>query len=101
MPRRLKSSARCCVRPPASTSSGRRDMAPLRVVQWTTGIVGASALRAILDDDRLELVGVFAHGAEKVGQDAGALAGRPYTGVVATDDVDALLGLAPDCVVYM
>jgi 2,4-diaminopentanoate dehydrogenase len=74
---------------------------PLRVVQWTTGIVGASALRAILDDDRLELVGVFAHGVEKVGQDAGALAGRPDTGVVATDDVDALLALKPDCVVYM
>ncbi|WP_319445153.1 MULTISPECIES: dihydrodipicolinate reductase [unclassified Mycobacterium] len=76
-------------------------MAPMRVVQWTTGIVGASALRAILDDDRLELVGVFAHGAAKVGQDAGALAGRPATGVIATDDDDALIALRPDCVVYM
>jgi hypothetical protein len=76
-------------------------MAALRVVQWTTGIVGASALRAILDDDRLELVGVFAHGAEKVGQDAGALAGRPPTGVCASDDIDAILALRPDCLVYM
>jgi hypothetical protein len=76
-------------------------MTAVRVVQWTTGIVGASAVRAILDDDRLELVGVFAHGTAKVGQDAGALVGRPDTGVIATDDVDALIGLRPDCVVYM
>jgi len=76
-------------------------MAAARVVQWTTGIVGASALRAILDDARLELVGVFAHGTVKVGQDAGTLAGRPATGVLATDDVDALIALRPDCVVYM
>lgn len=76
-------------------------MAPIRVVQWTTGIVGASALRAILDDDRLELVGVFAHGAGKIGRDAGRLAGRSDTGVSATDDVDALIALRPDCVVYM
>ncbi|WP_319436401.1 dihydrodipicolinate reductase [Mycobacterium sp. RTGN5] len=73
----------------------------MRVVQWTTGIVGASALRAILDDDRLELVGVFAHGPDKVGCDAGALAGRADTGIIATDDVAALLALKPDCVVYM
>jgi hypothetical protein len=76
-------------------------MPTIRVVQWTTGIVGASALRAILDDPRLELVGVFAHGAEKVGQDAGVLAGRAATGVIATADVRALIDLHPDCVVYM
>lgn len=76
-------------------------MTALRIVQWTTGIVGASALRAILDDDRLELVGVFAHGPAKVGQDAGILAGRPPTGVLATDDADALIALKPDCLVYM
>jgi 2,4-diaminopentanoate dehydrogenase len=73
----------------------------IRVVQWTTGIVGASALKAILDDPRLELVGVFAHGAEKVGEDAGVLAGRAPTGVIATDDIRALIDLRPDCVVYM
>jgi hypothetical protein len=76
-------------------------MPAIRVVQWTTGIVGASALRAILDDPRLELVGVFAHGAEKVGVDAGELAGRPSTGVIATADVQALIERRPDCVVYM
>jgi hypothetical protein len=74
---------------------------PIRVVQWTSGIVGSSALRAILDDPRLELVGVFAHSPSKVGIDAGAIAGRDPIGVVATDDVDALTALAADCVVYM
>jgi hypothetical protein len=75
--------------------------APIRVVQWTTGIVGSAALRAIIDDPRLELVGVFAHSAAKVGTDAGALAGRPATGIVASDDIEALLAAAPECVVYM
>jgi 2,4-diaminopentanoate dehydrogenase len=73
----------------------------LRVVQWTTGIVGRSALRAILDDARLELVGVYAHSSDKVGVDAGTIVGHAPVGVVATNDVDALLGLGADCVVYM
>jgi hypothetical protein len=40
------------------------------------------------------------HSAEKVGIDAGELAGIAPVGVVATDDADALLALAPDCIVY-
>ncbi len=73
----------------------------LRVIQWTTGIVGSAALRAIIDDPRLDLVGVFAHSPDKVGCDAGDLVGRGSTGVLATDDIEDLLALAPDCVVYM
>jgi hypothetical protein len=71
------------------------------VVQWTTGITGASSVRAILDDPRYELVGLFAHGADKVGVDAGELVDRPATGVVATNDAASLFDLKPDCVVYM
>lgn len=74
---------------------------PIRVVQWTSGIVGASAIRAILDDPRLELVGVYCHGADKRGQDAGILADRPPIGILATDDIDSVLASKPDCVVYM
>ncbi len=73
----------------------------LRVVQWTSGIVGASAIRAVLEDPRLELVGVYAYSPSKVGKDAGEIASVPATGVKATDDVNALLALKPDCVVYM
>lgn len=73
----------------------------LRVVQWTTGIVGRAALRAVLDDPRLELVGVYAHSPAKVGLDAGVIADRDPVGVVATDDAEHLIGLQADCVVYM
>ncbi|MBW8783665.1 MAG: hypothetical protein JF593_03340 [Novosphingobium sp.] len=75
-------------------------MDKLSVVQWTTGKVGKLSLRAILDDPRLELVGVYAHGKDKVGQDAGTLCGRPETGICATDDVDALVALKPDSALY-
>lgn len=75
-------------------------MQPLRVVQWSTGNVGRQALAAVLDHPDLELVGVFAFGAGKVGRDAGELCGRASVGILATDDTDALLALRPDCVVY-
>jgi 2,4-diaminopentanoate dehydrogenase len=72
-----------------------------RVVQWTTGNVARETVRAVLARPDLELVGAYAFSAEKVGKDVADLCGldRP-TGVVATDDVDELLGLRPDCVVY-
>jgi hypothetical protein len=70
---------------------------PIRVVQWTTGNVGRRSLRAIVANPQLELVGCYAWSDEKVGRDAGALAGIADTGVLATNDVDALLALRPDC----
>lgn len=72
----------------------------LRVVQWTTGNVGRRALRAIAGHPALELAGVFAHGKDKVGRDAGELCGLGPLGIRATDDVDALLALHPDCISY-
>jgi len=71
-----------------------------RVVQWATGNVGQRALRAVLDRGEFELVGVHAYSPDKVGQDVGTLAGIAPVGVLATDDVDALIGEAPDCVIY-
>lgn len=74
---------------------------PLRVIQWTTGNIGRRSLHAILSRPDLELAGVFAHGAEKVGRDAAELCGWPEpTGVLATDDVDALLALGADACCY-
>jgi hypothetical protein len=72
----------------------------LRVVQWTTGNVGRRALRAIAANPQLELVGLYAWSADKVGRDAGELAGIEKLGVAATNDADALIDLAPDCVSY-
>ena len=71
-----------------------------RVVQWTTGNVGRRSVRAILTKPELELVGCYAWSADKVGTDVGELCGIDPVGVAATDDVDALLALRPDCVVY-
>ncbi|WP_370249309.1 hypothetical protein [Nocardioides sp.] len=74
---------------------------PLRVIQWTTGNIGSRALHAILARPDLELAGVYAHSPDKVGRDAAELCGWPEpTGVLATDDVDALLALAPDACSY-
>ena len=72
----------------------------LRVVQWCTGIVGTSAVRAMLRHPGLEVVGCFAYSEEKRGVDVGTLCGLDPIGVEATDDVEALLALGPDCVLY-
>ena len=75
-------------------------MEPKRVVQWTTGNVGERSVVAIQANPGLELVGCYAWSPDKVGRDVGELCGIAPTGVLATDDVDALLALEPDCVVY-
>ncbi|ADP81302.1 NAD(P)H-dependent amine dehydrogenase family protein [Pseudofrankia inefficax] len=76
-------------------------MLPLRVVQWTTGIVGRSAVRTVLAHPDLELVGCFSWSADKAGRDVGELCGIGPVGVVATDSVEEILGLRPDAVLYM
>lgn len=75
-------------------------MDKLRVIQWTTGKVGKLSLRAILDDPRLELAGVYAYSQDKAGKDAGELCGRSECGVTATSDVDALIATGADSVLY-
>jgi hypothetical protein len=72
-----------------------------RVIQFSTGNVGRHSLRAIIGRPDLELVGVHASGPDKIGKDAAELCGlEGPTGVRATDDIDALIALGPDCVVY-
>ncbi|KUI01613.1 dihydrodipicolinate reductase [Mycobacterium sp. IS-3022] len=72
-----------------------------RVVQFSTGNVGQHSLRTLIGRPDLELVGVHAANPDKIGRDAAELCGLSEpTGVVATDDIDALIALKPDCVVY-
>jgi hypothetical protein len=71
-----------------------------RVAVWSTGGVGSHAVDAVHRRPDLELVGVWVHNPDKVGKDAGALAGLEPIGVTATNDADALIALRPDCVVY-
>lgn len=74
---------------------------PLRVVQWTTGNIARQTVRAVLARDDLELVGVFAYSADKGGVDVGELCHLGHAvGVAATDDIEELLALRPDCVIY-
>ncbi len=73
----------------------------IRVAQVATGNAGRLTLRQLITDDRFELVAVSVSSAEKVGQDAGELAGLSVTtGIVAVGDLDALMAAEPECVVY-
>ena len=72
-----------------------------RVVAWSTGTVGRHAIAGIDARPDLELVGVWVSSSEKVGKDAGELAGLGRElGVLATDDKEALYALEPDCIVH-
>lgn len=70
------------------------------MVQWTTGNVGKSSVEALVANPTYELVGCYAFSDDKSGRDVGELAGAAPLGIQATNDVEALLALKPDCVVY-
>jgi 4-hydroxy-tetrahydrodipicolinate reductase len=72
-----------------------------RVVQWATGNIGMRALRAVVEHPHLDLVGVYVHSPEKAGRDAGELCGLGATGITATRDIEEILALGADCVLYM
>lgn len=72
----------------------------IRVVQWATGGVGRAAIAGVQARPDLELVGCWVHSPAKDGRDAGELAGLGPIGVRATTDVEALVALEADCVVY-
>ncbi|WP_435770299.1 NAD(P)H-dependent amine dehydrogenase family protein [Nocardioides sp. SYSU DS0651] len=72
----------------------------IRVIQWATGGVGRAAVDGVLRHPDLELVGCWVHGEDKHGKDVGDIVGADPIGVTATTDVDELLALDADCVVY-
>jgi 2,4-diaminopentanoate dehydrogenase len=74
---------------------------PYRVVQWATGNIGLRSLRAVIDHPELELVGLYVYSDAKAGRDAGELCGSGPTGIRATQDVDEIIALRPDCVLFM
>jgi hypothetical protein len=71
-----------------------------RVIQWATGVVGRAALAGVLRHPKLELVGVKVYNEKKNGLDAGQIAGTGQTGVIATQDAEAILAMEADCVLY-
>lgn len=73
----------------------------ISTIVWGTGNVGRLAIKAVDAHPALELAGVIVHNPEKVGRDAGDLAGLGRSlGVAATDDVEAVLASKPGAVVY-
>jgi 4-hydroxy-tetrahydrodipicolinate reductase len=72
-----------------------------RVVQWATGNIGTRALRSVIEHPTLELAGVWVHSPDKAGRDAGELCGLDATGVAATNDIEDVVALGADCVLYM
>ena len=64
------------------------------------GDVGQVAVRQFADNPVFDLVGVLVHTPEKVGKDAGEIAGVAPTGVIATDDIESIVALDADCVFF-
>lgn len=73
----------------------------IRVVHIGTGNVGRLALAELIANPAFELVGVCVSTPEKVGRDAGELAGlEVVTGIAAVDNLAVLLAAEPECAVY-
>jgi len=73
----------------------------IRVVHIGTGNVGRLALSELISNPAFELTGLVVSADEKVGRDAGELAGlNVTTGVEATKDLAAVLAAEPECAVY-
>src|SRR5580698_10002165 len=71
-----------------------------RVVVWGTGFVGKMVIAELADHPAFELVGVGVHDKDKVGLDVGEICGLSPLGLLATDDINALITLRPDALVH-
>ncbi len=71
-----------------------------RVIQWATGSMGKSCLRAVIDHPDLELAGVYVYSDKKNGMDAGEIANREPTGVLATNEMNKILELDADLLIH-
>ncbi|CAM4259467.1 hypothetical protein MB901379_00297 [Mycobacterium basiliense] len=73
----------------------------IRVAHVGTGNVGRLALTELVTNPQFELTGLCVSTPEKVGKDAGDLAGTGVTtGIAALSELDAVLATGPECVVY-
>ena len=72
-----------------------------KVIQWGLGYTGEHSARYILDNHGLELVGAKCFSDNKHGADIGELVGREKIGIAATANMQDILAIEADCVVYM
>ena len=75
-------------------------MKKLRIIQWYTGDIAQHQIRVLAAAPSMELVGAFVFHKQKVGLDAGKIAGIQPLGIRATDDMDEILSIEADCVLY-
>ena len=73
-------------------------MKKYKVIVWGLGNVGRAAVRMIMEKESLELVGAIDVDPNKIGKDAGEVFGFGKTGVIVSDDVDAVFGMDADVV---
>lgn len=72
----------------------------IRVFQVATGNVGTEMIKRIAAHPDLELVGLHCYTPEKIGRDAGEIAGIEPNGVTATGSVDDIIAAKPDVVTF-
>lgn len=75
-------------------------MSTIKVIQWYTGDIACHQVRFIHACPTMALVGAFVYHDEKVGRDVGDIAGIDPIGVIASNDIEAMLALEADCVLY-
>ncbi|HTW15908.1 MAG TPA: hypothetical protein VMF51_12300 [Nocardioides sp.] len=73
---------------------------PIRVFQVATGNVGTEMVKRLQRHRELELVGLHCYSPEKVGRDAGEIAGIDPIGVLATGTVAEILAAEPDVLTF-
>ncbi len=71
-----------------------------RVIQWASGAMGKTCLRAIIDHPDLELAGLYVYGESKAGCNAGEIARREPTGIIATRSMEEILAIDADVVIH-
>lgn len=75
-------------------------MNKIKVIQWFTGEIARHQIRVLARCPAMELVGAFVFHEDKVGLDAGELAGIGPLGVVTTNDRERMLAVDADVVLY-
>ncbi|RDI54106.1 NAD(P)H-dependent amine dehydrogenase family protein [Nocardia mexicana] len=72
----------------------------IRVFQVATGNVGTEMIKRIGNHPDLELIGLHCYTAEKIGRDAGEIAGLAPIGVTATGSIEEIIAAEPDVVTF-
>ena len=73
---------------------------PVRVFQVATGNVGTEMIKRIGAHPDLQLIGLHCYTPEKIGRDAGEIAGGAPIGVIATGTVEEIIAAKPDVLTF-